>query len=106
MPIVGGVLDGTTVTLGEVLEITTPPTDCFDPTFTVSPQGYDVATSHTVPPKEYLLSRGVDPACYPSKFQPGLVYSPSVCPESHTGALTNINTHGGITVTTISCCPE
>jgi hypothetical protein len=107
MPIVNGGVDAllSTLTLKDDQGIFTPPAYCFGPTFTISPQGYDVATSHKATPNGYLLSRGLDPACYPIGFQSGVVYSPAGCPKGHTGAQTNINTHGDITVTGISCCP-
>jgi hypothetical protein len=98
MPIVGG----TTKSLSDGLGKFTPPATCFDSTFTVPSPGYDVASSHAVPPNGYFLSRGVDHACYPIRFQSGVVYSPAVCPQSHTGAQTNINLHGDITVTRIA----
>jgi hypothetical protein len=50
----------------------------------------------------FPVQGGVDHACYPIRFQSGVVYSPAVCPQSHTGAQTNINLHGDITVTRIA----
>jgi hypothetical protein len=88
-----------------------PPTStCFGPRFTVAPEGYDVVSlykpSNTVMSGGYLLSRGYNPVCYPQNFGPGVVYSPAICPDYHTGALTRVNTYNTRTVTTVTCCPE
>jgi hypothetical protein len=98
-----------TITSGPT-QFVPPESTCFSSVFTVSPKGYDVISmykpSATGQGRGYFLTRGYNPVCYPPDFGPGVVYSPAVCPDYHTGALTSVNTYDTRTVTTISCCPE
>lgn len=72
----------TTATYSDLDKIFTPPAACLDPTFTLSPQGYDLTgswmtigtttSSRVVITTAYglfpLVTRGRNPSCFPTNF--------------------------------------
>ena len=82
----------------------TPPSSCFDPTYTLAPEGNDKVSGAVV-------KRGIQQTCYPPSFyltqtntqsySAAGFYSPGVCPSGYATPTTSTS----YSTTFATCCP-